>query len=391
MHTSFFYTKRAILFFLIFLAFSVTSLAQNYIVDTEPFQSSAHHWYDIFDKSNVVNARPNQPRYKPTDIIDIGDNILLYQKENGGWPKNYDMLAILTAEQKDSIARSKNILNTTFDNSTTYSHVACLANIYTATKLQRFKNASLKGIDYILSAQYKNGGWPQYYPLENNYSREITFNDDAMTGVMSVLKDIKENKKEYSFVDKNRRKKVSAAFDKGLECILETQINDAGKPTAWCQQYDEKTLQPGWARAFEPHSICNAESSNIILLLMSIHHPSKKIIDAVENAVAWFNESKIFNTRVKTIAAPDTTYKFRHSRTDKVVVNDPKAPPIWTRYYELKTHRPLFCNRDSKVVYSLAEVDRERRDGYGWYTYEPQKVIDKYAAWKKKVASKSNQ
>jgi PelA/Pel-15E family pectate lyase len=359
-------------------------------VDTASFQNSAHHWYDIFDKSNVVNSKPNQPRYKSTEIISIGDNILFYQKDNGGWPKNYDMLAILTPAQKDSLLKVKNILNTTFDNSTTYSHVACLANIYSATKLERFKAAALKGIDYILSAQYKNGGWPQYYPLEKNYSKEITFNDDNITGIMTLFKDIKENKSEYSFVDEMMRKKVMLSFEKGLQCILKTQINDAGKPTAWCQQYDEVTLQPAWARAFEPPSICNAESSGVVLLLMSIEHPSKSIIAAVENAVVWFNQSKIYNTKVKTIPAPDTTYRYRYSRTDKIVVNDSSAPTIWTRYYELKTHRPLFCNRDSKVVYSLAEVDRERRDGYGWYTYEPQKVLNKYPSWHKKWAPGNN-
>src|SRR6185503_9583550 len=123
---------------------------------------------------------------------------------------------------------------------------------------------------------------------------------------------------------------------------------------------------------------------------MSIDKPSKKIITAVENAVAWFNQSKIYNTRIKTIAAPDTVYRFRRSTTDKIVVNDPAAPPIWTRYYELKTHRPLFCNRDSKVVYSLAEVDRERRDGYAWYTYAPQKILDRYPAWQQKWAKDNN-
>ena len=91
-------------------------------------------------------------------------------------------------------------------------------------------------------------------------------------------------------------------------------------------------------------------------------------------------------TRIKTIQAPDTTYKYRHSHSDKIVVIDSKAPPIWTRYYELKTHRPLFCNRDSKVVYSLAEVERERRDGYGWYTYEPQKILDAYEMWNRRVS-----
>ena len=129
-------------------------------VDTASFQNSAHHWYDIFDKSNVINAKPNQPRYKSTEIISIADNILLYQKDNGGWPKNYDMLAILTPAQKDSLLKVKNILNTTFDNSTTYSQIACLANIYSTTKLERFKAAVLRGIDYILSANIKMAAGP---------------------------------------------------------------------------------------------------------------------------------------------------------------------------------------------------------------------------------------
>src|SRR2546426_12781022 len=65
------------------------------VIDTMPFQDATHHWYDIFDKDNVVNPRPGQPRYAATQITEIADNILLYQKNNGGWPKNYDIRAIL--------------------------------------------------------------------------------------------------------------------------------------------------------------------------------------------------------------------------------------------------------------------------------------------------------
>jgi pectinesterase len=114
---------------------------------------------------------------------------------------------------------------------------------------------------------------------------------------------------------------------------------------------------------------------------MTIDHPDKEVVAAIENAVAWFRQSAILHTRIETIPAPRMVTPFRISVSDKVVVTDSMAPPIWTRYYELKTHRPLFCNRDSKVVYSLAEVARERRDGYGWYTYEPQQVLDKYPEW----------
>jgi len=41
-------------------------------------------------------------------------------------------------------------------------------------------------------------------------------------------------------------------------------------------------------------------------------------------------------------------------------------------------------------VYSLDKVERERRDGYGWYTYDPQEVLNNYKAWQEKWAPKEN-
>ena len=349
-------------------------------VDPGPFADNSNHWYFGFDKSNIINPMPGTPKYKP-----IADNILLFQKDNGGWPKNYDMFAILTDSQKDSVLATKHVLNTTYDNGSTFTQVTVLANVYTVTKNEKYKTAALKGFDYILVSQYKNGGWPQYYPLEENYSKQITFNDGNFVGIMELLKDIKEGRPEYAFLDNKYREKLVAAYNRAIPCIIKTQINDAGKPTAWCQQYDEVTLKPAWARKFEPPSICNKESADLVIFLMSIEHPDKQIVDAVQNAVTWFEASKIFNTRVKTIPAERMVTPFRVSTTDRIVVKDTTAPPIWTRYYELKTHKPIFCDRDSKIVYSLAEIGRERRDGYAWYTYSPQAVLDKYPAWKKKM------
>lgn len=360
-------------------------------IDPAPFADNSGHWYGIADPHNMINARPGHPKYKPTDVAPIADNILLFQKDNGGWPKNYDIFAILTPDQVDSVKAGKSATNTTYDNGSTYTQIAALATAYNATKAEKYKTAALKGLAFILKSQYKNGGWPQYYPIEaNNYSSHITYNDGVFEGIMVLLKDIQDGLPQYAFIYGKAREQIKAAYNKGLDCIVKTQINDNDKPTAWCQQHDEVTLQPAWARKFEPPSICNGESAGLVLFLMSMEHPRADIVAAVQNAVAWFNASKILNTRVKTIPAPRMVTPFRISTSDRVIVADTTAPPIWTRYYELKTHRPLFCNRDSKVVYSLAEVDRERRDGYGWYTYNPQKVLDKYIAWQQKYAPGKN-
>jgi PelA/Pel-15E family pectate lyase len=355
-----------------------------------PFFDSVHHWYDIHDDGNIVNPIANQPRYKETEITNIADNILLYQRDNGGWPKNYDMQAILTNEQVDSLVKTKDQLNTTFDNSTTYTHIEYLAQVYTLKKAEKYKDTCLKGINFVLSAQYPNGGWPQYFPLRENYSRRITFNDGAYLGIIVMLKKIIDNNPDFSFIGNEVRKEVRRAYEKGLECILNSQIVDNGRLTAWCQQHNEIDLKPAWARAYEPPSICNGESAPIVLFLMNLDNPDQRIIESVQCAVKWFNDSKIYYTRIKTVAAPLEKSQWRNSTSDQVVVIDSLAPPIWTRYYELGTERPLFSDRNNKFLYSLAEVSRERRSGYSWYTYAPKMVLDKYPEWQKKWAPYQN-
>ena len=71
---------------------------------------------------------------------------------------------------------------------------------------------------------------------------------------------------------------------------------------------------------------------------------------------------------------------------ERTVVKDPQAPPLWARFYEIGTNRPVFEGRDGVVRYSVLEIEAERRNGYGWYTEEPLKLINRdYPAWQKRV------
>ena len=303
--------------------FSQNSTSAYPTISLEPFGDGTRHWYGIADPSNIVNAVPNQPKYTENEITNIADNMLIYQRDNGGWPKNYDMQAVLTPEQINSLVKTKNILHTTFDNSTTYTHIEYLAQVYTITHIAKYKTACEKGIKFCLAAQYPNGGWPQYYPLEaKNYSRHITYNDGAYLGVMIMLEKMVENNSNFSFLDKALHKKAITAYQKGLDCILKTQIVDNGRITVWSQQHDEITSQPAWARAFEPPSICNGESSAIVLFLMDIKSPNEKIVKSIQSAVKWFYDSRILNTRVESIKGTVEKSKYRTITTDKVVVTD---------------------------------------------------------------------
>ncbi len=359
------------------------------ITDVSGFQDSKHHWMDITDHEQVIVPSKDQQSYESANVKEIADNILLYQQPNGGWPKNYDMLAILTEDQKKILAGHRDSKHTTFDNGATYTQIEYLAKAYSILKDENYKEAALKGLRFVLEAQYHNGGWPQFYPDLSGYRKYITFNDGAMIGVMTVLQDIVQGASYYSFVNDALKYKVDEAYRKGLDCILSCQVSEDGKLTVWCQQHDNITLKPIGARTFELASKTSAESVEIVQLLMKVDHPDEKIIDAVNSAIAWFKKVEIKDIRVKTIPAKEVVYKYHDAKNDKIVVEDPSAPPIWTRYYELKTDRPFFANRDRKAVYNFSEVSRERRTGYGWYGYWPEKLINiEYPKWLVKVSSK---
>jgi len=295
------------------------------------------------------------------------------------------MLAVLTVEQKAILKEGRDSLHTSFDNGATYSQVEYLAKAYDKIKDNRYKNACLEGIDFILKAQYQNGGWPQFYPDTSGYRKYITFNDDAMVGIMNVLHHIVQNQPYSSFVDKETKLKMKKAFDKGIDCILKCQIKDDGELTVWCQQHDNINFKPQHARTFELPSKCGEESTGIVMLLMSIEHPNKKIINSIESAVKWFKASEIHGIKVERIKAPKVVFKYRVSVTDEKVISDPSALPIWARFYTLRGNKPFFTDRNGIPVDSLSQIGRERRDGYTWYTYEPQKVLDGYHFWKERI------
>ena len=225
---------------------------------------------------------------------------------------------------------------------------------------------SIAAFDYLLAAQYPNGGWPQYFPLRKGYYSHITYNDDAMVNVLTVLRDAAAGKPPYDFVDAARRARAAAAIARGIDCILRTQIKQNGKLTAWCAQHDETTLKPAWARNFEPPTLSGGESVGIVRFLMEIEQPTPEIIAAIEGAVAWLQAVAIHGVRLEEFTGAD-------GKRDKRVVADPAAGLLWARFYELGTNRPVFTGRDKVIRFAISEIEHERRNGYSYYVTEPRR------------------
>ncbi len=316
-------------------------------------------------------SRDSRQWYASWEAVAIADNIVSYQSALGGWPKN--MHWRIHGYQGEKFTKN---WGNTIDTGATYTEMNFLARVYEATGKQRFKDSFLRGLHFLLEAQYDSGGWPQRYPSGGDYGDCITFNDGAMIGVTKLMRDIAEEP-EFAWLEPQYRKLARKAYEKALQCILDCQVVVNGRRTVWGQQHDPQTLQPSWGRAYEPAALCARESADVVLFLMSFENPSRRIIEAVEAAVEWYKTNMLTGIRV--------------ARKDgrKVVVKDPSAPPLWARFYEIPTARPVFCDRDGIVRYSLDEIGKERANGYRWYTRAGEKVLEEYRRWKKKLNKQS--
>ena len=66
---------------------------------------------------------------------------------------------------------------------------------------------------------------------------------------------------------------------------------------------------------------------------------------------------------------------------DHQLVERPGAAPLWSRFYEIGTDRPLFGDRDGSIHFDVREISRERRNGYAWFSDGPAGTLAKYAKW----------
>lgn len=142
-----------------------------------------------------VLRETNMAFFKTAQAKQVGDQILAYQRITGGWPKNIDMVKTMSDEEMEKVLSEKTRQDdSTTDNDATNMQMLYLARLYQATKTPKYKEAFCKGVEYLLSGQYANGGWPQFWPKMRDYQIHITFNDDAMVNTMKLLRDVYQQK-----------------------------------------------------------------------------------------------------------------------------------------------------------------------------------------------------
>jgi len=291
--------------------------------------------------------------------IQTADYIISWQMDHGGWNKNSAEVFMSrpwdgTEAKSGWFDGAGNPLGT-IDNNATNDEVLFLALMYRETGEERFKEAAIRGIDFLLNMQYESGGWPQVYPTRGNYSDYVTFNDSAMIRTMNVLTLVRDAGYPFDsdLVDESRRLRTAEALEKGLDYILKSQIIVDGYPTAWCAQHDPVTYEPREGRSYEHPSISGSESVGIVEYLLSLPDPPDEVKKAIVGAIRWFDKVKIDD------------YEYVQADPAGAYFYYKPGSMTWYRFYEIETFEPIFSGRLG-ITHNFHQLEQSARDGYRW-------------------------
>lgn len=369
---------------------------------------------------------PPYELYDTDQILGFAENMIYFQNPDGGWGKNFDLqrkytLGELRQIQKEhkSIAPVTYHLKTeehgsTMDNQNIHSQIKYLCQVYDQVKnipsvdSKPYLDCATRALQWILNAQHPESGG---FTGADVYG--ITYNDNVMSDALTLLRDIARGNGYFAVFPEETRDKAQAAYEKGLDCILKTQITvtlgDGTKLlTAWCQQHYHEYLQPRWAREFEPPCICSTESYKVLQFLMEIENPSEEIKRAVKAGVEFFDRDDVRIHDKKVVEVPLDTPVFWENvkRTDtkeRVMQDSPGNTNLWARFYALDSSfdvekdarkpiqgtyppvlSPIWCDRGCKYVENYMDLSQERRTGYGYTNTNFTSTLNKYNNWKQK-------
>lgn len=303
------------------------------------------------------------------DVKKWGDVLVYYQYPNGGWIKQGFMektQGYATGVMDPAIkAELYKVWNTPsgytliLDNGSTITELATLGYTYRQFKDPTHKAAAQKTMDLLLTAQRSTGGWQQYFPARSQaYSAHATFNDEVMMRILITLQKAvrKEDPFNSDIFTADQLARAEAALPKAIDYILKSQIRLDGKLTVWCAQHNMQTYAPENAREFELASMSGQESALIVAFLMS-QPQTPEIAAAIKGALDWYNDPKVY--------VANTLYVRPKSKSDNPYQNAP-GRRMWYRFYDLKTNKGFFCDRDGIPLDDIQKLGEERYTGYVW-------------------------
>ncbi|QTN19539.1 pectate lyase [Brevundimonas sp. AJA228-03] len=183
--------------------------------------------------------------------------------------------------------------NATFDDAGTAEASQLLLRIYLEKRERRYRAPLDKAIQFVLDAQYPNGGWPQRFPFVENgglhghadYTPYITFNDDVAGENIEFLLYV------HQALGSNDPRLVDA-IQRGMDIFVATQ-QPLPQP-AWGLQHFPDTLKPAPARTIEPQAFATHTTATNIRSMIGFYRLTgdRKFLARLPEALDWLDQVK---------------------------------------------------------------------------------------------------
>jgi hypothetical protein len=220
--------------------------------------------------------------------------------------------------------------NATNDDQVTTDAAEFVLRLYLATLDPGYRVAALKALDFVLLAQYPNGGWPQRYPLRYEFAHDglpdytsyYTLNDGAMQGYIELMVRAYRALGDVRYLDAARR---------GVDFMIAVQGPEG--QGGWAEQYGPD-MRPAAARTHEPAGYVIRESRDTIRVLEMFYALTgdQRYLAPIPRCLAWYD------------------------RVNKEAVELHRPPG---RYWEPGTNLPVYFPR----------IEPRNAEGYGLYRW----------------------
>lgn len=357
-----------------FMSYSLNSESvrqmQQRVIDLEREQAGQQKKAPTITKTQLkeIRRKDKDEQTLPQNML---RNMLTWQTPAGGWSKNIDMYT--KAREKGQIFGEKNYIPT-FDNNATIMQIIQLKHAIgqnggDKNSVKDIKESLHKAINYLLSAQYPNGGFPQTYPLVGGYHDLVTYNDDVMANIIALLNDMRKAPKAYA-LNASQLVEVNTHFNLALQRIMKDQVTVNSQQGAWGQQHDPLTYQLKSARAYEMAALSSMETARLLEKLMQIDGPNKALKTTIEKGINWLKAEQIIGIRWQ-----------RHENKNSEFIVDKTVQGLWPRFIDQDTGKPVFGDRNGQIYATVQEVSIERQNGYAWYHSSQLSALTAYKNW----------
>ncbi len=182
--------------------------------------------------------------------------------------------------------------NATFDDQASAKACEFILRMYLEKNDPRYKQSLDKAIDFVLAAQYPNGGWPQRFPLSYehpymgfpDYSSFITLNDGAMQSIIEFLINCYDALGDQRLIDPIYR---------GMHCVRSMQY--ASPNAGWGLQYTVTDLKLATARPFEPAALAASGTQSGIEMMMKFYTLTgdKRFLEGIPAALTYLESIEV--------------------------------------------------------------------------------------------------